>query len=719
MFRNKSVVIAAFVLATVATTAQAQASRNFHALSGPDAAAFVVPSDAVLINQFDLPAYGLVYERYQQFFGSANAAVLGGQITVLKNAQGVAQYVVGAVYQGITAANRVNLAAAQARQRSAQDIGPAGVRLVSLRINPDSGRYFYEVDTQRGDSRWIHWIDAGNGAIVKKYDALTNGDGFGVQYDQDNTDVKDLAGLTTFSGGQHRLISANGRQETHDQGSTNRPFLGPVATDSDDNWVLLGNVSPAQQALVDAHYYAWVTDTYYLGIHAFDWVGQAIANGANTKMEIHAHFFKNYNNAYWSGAYIALGDGDQSSFEELTSLDVVGHELTHGVTEFTSDLIYQGESGALNEAFSDMMGSSMEFYAESQGLEPANTLSPDWLIGEDFDLRGGAAPGFRNMMDPTEDGDPAHYADRYTGTGDNGGVHINSGIANHWYYLLVNGGQNADPARASGTNVAGVGLADAETIAFLGFTSLPENATFCDARSATVAVGGAHAANVGDAWDEVGVDSGLCGGGGDPGTPPGAATNPSPANGATSVDVNANLAWTAGADATSHDVYFGTDSTPDAGEFQGNQAGTSFDPGTLANNTTYYWRIDEVNGFGTTAGTVWSFTTEGVSADPTTMHVASIATSTVNIARGNKAGQAQVTIVDDQGNPVAGAEVTVTFTGDYNETVAASTNNSGVANLTTSSTARGGVSFQVCVDNVTHGTLTYAPGDNAATCASL
>ncbi len=92
--------------------------------------------------------------------------------------------------------------------------------------------------------------------------------------------------------------------------------------------------------------------------------------------------------------------------------------------------------------------------------------------------------------------------------------------------------------------------------------------------------------------------------------PPGQATNPSPANGATDVSIDPSLSWTAGSGATSHDVYFGTDSTPDSGEFQGNQAGTTFDPGTLFNETTYYWRIDEVGPGGTTTGVVWSFTTE-------------------------------------------------------------------------------------------------------------
>jgi len=90
---------------------------------------------------------------------------------------------------------------------------------------------------------------------------------------------------------------------------------------------------------------------------------------------------------------------------------------------------------------------------------------------------------------------------------------------------------------------------------------------------------------------------------------PDAATNPSPANSATNVTTTTDLSWTAGDGAASHDVYFGQDSTPDSGEFQGNQGGVTYDTGTMSNNTTYYWRIDEVNAAGTTAGSVWSFTT--------------------------------------------------------------------------------------------------------------
>jgi bacillolysin len=559
------------LFAPAAAGAQGGATSGFRALSEAEAAAFKLPGDVRLVASFELPVYGLTYERYQQVFGETDAEVLGGQFTLLKSGADT-RNVIGAYYPSISPTNAVNLTAAQARQRAASDIGAEGERITTLMINPGSGRYFFQVETRRADARWFHWIDAANGALLNRFNAfMDNCDasaapcGFGVQYTTDPGDVKDLTGLTTTGGGGFVLRSADGRQETHDQGSTRRPFLGPVASDADNSWTALGDVSPAQQALVDAQYYANVTDDYYLSTFGYDWVAQALASGANDRMVMHAHYSVDYNNAGWNGTYVVLGDGDQVSFEELTALDVVGHELTHGVTDFTSDLIYQDESGALNEAFSDMMGSSMEFWAEANGREPAVSLAPDWLIGEDFDLTNDTVPGFRNMADPGEDGDPSHYAERYTGTSDNGGVHINSGIANHWYYLLVNGGQNSDPTFASGTDVNGIGLAEAERVAFLGFTALNADATFCDARAATISVAGGFAANTADAWDEVGVTESVCSGGPTP-TPAPTATptaTPTPEPGGFTLSVNAykvrgvqtaDLSWS-GASSENVDVY--------------------------------------------------------------------------------------------------------------------------------------------------------------------
>ena len=509
--------------------------EGFRALSGGGAAKFALPPDVKLIQSFPLPAYGLTYERYQQSFGAAQ--VFGGQLTLYKDGTGATTIVIGNHYPDIVPTNKVERSNNDARKDVARDIGPEGKVKIDLMINPVSGRYYHRIETQRFDSRWFHWIDAGNGKVLNKYNGLATGCGtapdptkpapcgFGVAYDDgDSTDVKDLTDLTTASGSGYQLVSADGRVETHDQGSTNRPFLGPIATDSDDLWIRPGDDSPAQPALVDAHYYANLADAYFLdpAKHTFDW--QAVV-GDGSPMNIQAHFKKDYNNAYWSGlGWVALGDGDQSLFRELVSLDVVGHELTHGVTDATSDLVYQDQSGALNESFSDMLAAAMELYA------PANNQKP-WHMGESFDLQG---DGIRNMGDPEADGHPDHNSEFVVTDGDAGGVHTNSGIPNHWFYLLAQpvgeininascasiydgSGRVRNIAHCVGTetgeiNVTGIGITDAEQIAFATFIALPQNATFRGTRLAsqvmaeTLFLGGTQRQSVSDAWEAVGVE---------------------------------------------------------------------------------------------------------------------------------------------------------------------------------------------------------------------
>ena len=161
------------------------------------------------------------------------------------------------------------------------------------------------------------------------------------------------------------------------------------------------------------------------------------------------------------------------------ALDVVAHELTHGVTDFTSDLIYENESGALNEAFSDIMAAGVEFFYQTAG---DGQMEADYLIAEDVVTPG----GIRSMADPAVFGDPDHYSIRFTGPEDNGGVHINSGIVNQAFYLAIEGGTN----RTSGQTVTGVGgdnRAQVETVFYRAFTTLlPSGATFSVARAATL-----------------------------------------------------------------------------------------------------------------------------------------------------------------------------------------------------------------------------------------
>ncbi len=470
----------------VPTVALAQDGGGFRALAGEAAKTFQLPAGFEKVTGEKIASLGLAVERYQQQFGKA--LVLGGQLTIYRNANGEAAVVIGAHYPNLVARNQVRLDNAAARKIAAAKLGDEGEWFIDLMIDPKTECYFYRVENRRFDSRWFYWIDAESGKVVNAYDGLTTGTGIGVL-----GDTKDLTGLTLYVSGVYQLKTPDGRQVTYDARNKQR-LPGTLATDSNDIWNLLGRTSPGQPALVDAHFYARVTDSYYLGKHSFNW-----KTYYSQGMVSSAHLGRNYNNAYWNGSQMAYGDGDGVTFRELSGdLDVVAHELSHGVTEATSDLIYSYESGALNEAFSDIMGTAAEFYYGTG----------NWTIGEDITIGDN---GIRNMADPNEDGDPSHYLDRYTGTSDNGGVHTNSGIANHWFYLLVEGGQNANPLRATGTDVVGIGLTQAEQIAFLGFTALPADATFCNARASTVAVAGSYAANVADAWDEVGVTVALCG----------------------------------------------------------------------------------------------------------------------------------------------------------------------------------------------------------------
>jgi thermolysin len=191
------------------------------------------------------------------------------------------------------------------------------------------------------------------------------------------------------------------------------------------------------------------------------------------------------NNAFYCcDGLMAYGDGDGRNFTYFAgALDVVAHEMTHGVTDFTSGLIYQDESGALNEAFSDIMSAAVEFYYQPTGSGPERA---DWLIAEDITL---ASPGFlRSLNNPIAGGEPDHYNLRqFIGTStDDGGVHYNMTIVTHAFYLAVAGGRN----RFSGISVAGIGqnnLEKMERIFYRAFTMLmPANARFSDARAVTL-----------------------------------------------------------------------------------------------------------------------------------------------------------------------------------------------------------------------------------------
>ncbi len=290
-------------------------------------------------------------------------------------------------------------------------------------------------------------------------------------------------------------------------------FFSDVATSTTNTWT--------DGAVVDAHVYeGWAYDYYYtrFGRRGIDDRNLELISVVHPLARADAGSYPPAtvaqwinNAAYLGDGFLLFGDGDGRAFDYLAGgFDVVAHEITHGVTEFTSGLVYQDEPGALNEAFSDIMAIAAEFYTLRAGQGPQK--GPNFLIGEDVTR---IAPGFiRSAQNPIEGGTPDHYALRqYIGTPvDNGGVHVNATIATHAFFLATAGGRN----RVSGLTVAGIGLANMERmerIVYRAFAFLMgPGSRFSDARAATLQAAtdlyGAASnerAQLQQAWTAVGV----------------------------------------------------------------------------------------------------------------------------------------------------------------------------------------------------------------------
>jgi len=214
------------------------------------------------------------------------------------------------------------------------------------------------------------------------------------------------------------------------------------------------------------------------------------------------HVGQNYDNAFWNGEQMAYGDGDGAVFQRFTrSLEVVGHELTHGVVSFTSNLDYYGQSGALNEHFADVFGVLVRQWKRNQTVAKVS-----WLIGADIlvpaptrrGIRDMANPGtaFRNDPDLGDDPQPGHVKQLYTGGDDNGGVHLNSGIPNRAFVLA---------AKALG----GKAWTVAGRIWYDTMRQLTNSSEFADCAAVSRQIAASHGAKaqaaVNAAWKKVGL----------------------------------------------------------------------------------------------------------------------------------------------------------------------------------------------------------------------
>jgi Zn-dependent metalloprotease len=278
---------------------------------------------------------------------------------------------------------------------------------------------------------------------------------------------------------------------------------GTVFT-STDNIFGNGSNTNRESAGVDAHYGAATTWDYFKNTHARNGI---FNTGAGAVSRV--HYGNAYVNAFWDGSKMTYGDGDGVNYGPLVSLDVAGHEMSHGVTENSANLTYSGESGGLNESTSDIFGSLVEAYAN-------NTFDPaDYLIGEEFDLKNHV--GFRRMDNPSSDGKSVNCWSSGVGNLD---VHYSSGVGNHFFYLLAEGsgakligGVQHNSTTCNGSTITGIGTAKAGKIWYRALTVYMTSSTnYAGARAATIKAaqdlypGGTEAASVAAAWSAVSVN---------------------------------------------------------------------------------------------------------------------------------------------------------------------------------------------------------------------
>lgn len=347
------------------------------------------------------------------------------------------------------------------------------------------------------DTRPVTFIDAHDGEIVWAYENLQTATCSGSTNFYGTVSVDCL-----LSGTSYYLEDSTDLVGTYSYGNTTTSLSYVSSTST-----TFGTTTAVKNA-VEAHYVAGKVMDFYATAYARDGIDGAGGPGAVTS---HGYDFiasgtsysRGYVNAYWDGSMMTYGDGDGVNSGSLTTLDIGGHEFTHGVTENEANLVYSGEPGHLNEAISDIFGAMVE---RSVSGESADT----WMIGEATWTPGTSGDALRYMNDPADDGYSYDYYTSAIGTAD---VHYGSGVPNLVFYLMSEGGTH--PRGKSTTSVTAIGADDAAAIWYLALSSYMTSTTnFSGARtamlSAATSLYGASSAQyaaVNDAWSAVGVGS--------------------------------------------------------------------------------------------------------------------------------------------------------------------------------------------------------------------
>ena len=423
-----------------------------------------------LLRVQDDPVSGMEHRRFRQYH--TGLEVIGGEIVQHMKA-GAMQAIDGEYFVLEDMDLMPALTGAQAADFYRRDLNDLEIeqtgnaQLVIFPLSDTDYRLAYRVNlVKEGKRDMVGIIDAHSGEVLLRYsnirnESLTIGTGTGYHGEA-------LKLSTNFQDGKYWLM---------DQGQ-NRPVnqytffkaVNMVLTDSDNNW----DQDPPSN---NVHAYMGLTYHYYyqvMGRHGID--------NNNLPIKAIVHYPGGTDNAFWNGNTLMMYFLDPGSynFQTAAALDVIAHEFTHGVTQFTSDLIYANEMGALNESFSDIMGTAVEFQWQNPG---SGFSQADYYMGEDIFPDYGYA--LRNLINPNWNGDPCHLTQKKnlpnTEAGDWGGVHVNCTIYGHAYYLLASGGTNP----VSGISVTGIGVEKATKIYYVAFTNyLTPTSQFIDAANA-------------------------------------------------------------------------------------------------------------------------------------------------------------------------------------------------------------------------------------------
>ncbi|MEW1772041.1 M4 family metallopeptidase [Streptomyces sp. NPDC086777] len=355
--------------------------------------------------------------------------------------------------------------------------------------------------------------DARTGAQIDAWDSIETATGDGKSLYSGTVPLQ-----TTQSGSSYNLTDPT-RGNTYTGDAANKTDLcifgicisrapSTVFTDADNHWGT-GATSDRSSAAVDAQYGTNETWDYYKNVHNRNGIA---GDGKGSYNRV--HYGNSYNNAFWDDSCFCMtyGDGDGTTFGPLVALDVAGHEMTHGVTSKTAALTYSGESGGLNEATSDILGTLVEWYAN-------NSSDPgDYLIGEKIVRSGFGKTALRYMDQPSKDGSSADYWSSSVGNLD---VHYSSGVANHFAYLLAEGsgpktinGVSYNSPTYNGSTVTGIGRDKLGAIWYRALTVYMTSSTnYAGARTATLNAakdlygnGSAEYNAVAAAWSAVNVN---------------------------------------------------------------------------------------------------------------------------------------------------------------------------------------------------------------------